>query len=137
MYIKDVTFRVEFSVYSEKHFCKEFLKKYKAKKWIETRKTIIATLKRAHAFQQTNLIDVINFSQEQGIGIFKLDFAVAGTNTSPKASGNRTIFSLSNKTGEIKILLAYGKNHCPKKQSETQWIAKQVKKNFPEYRGLI
>jgi hypothetical protein len=134
MFIKDLPYQVEFSVYCERHFCKDFLKKYKPRQWIETKKTIIATLERAHAFQETNLIDNIKFSQENGIGIFKLDFRVAGTNFSPKTSGNRAIFSLCNNTGKINVLLVYGKGHCNKRHTETQWIFEHIKANFPEYR---
>lgn len=136
MFIKDRIFQVEFSTYCERYFCKDFLKKYKAKQWIETKKTIISTLERAAAFQQTTLIDNLKFSQEENIGIFKLDFRVAGTNFSPKTSGNRAIFSLCNKTGNIKILLVYGKDHCDKKHSETQWIFEHIKTNFPELKKL-
>ena len=131
MFIKDVVFKVDFSIYAEKYFCRNFLKKYGVKKWLETKKTIIATLERSFSFQNTSLIDNIKFSQETDIGIFKLDFRVAGTNFSPKRSGNRTVFSLCNKTGEIKILLVYGKNHCRKRQSETQWVLEHVKNYRP------
>lgn len=134
MFIKDVAYQVEFSNYCERHFCKDFLRKYKPKQWIETKKTIIETLERAHAFFDSNLIDALKFSQEDGIGIFKLDFRVAGTNVSPKSSGKRAIFSLSNATAKITILLVYGKDHCGKKQSETQWIFEHIKANFPELR---
>ena len=136
MFIKDTKFYVKFSKYAEKHFCKNFLKKYKEKKWVETRKTINATLERISAFQKTNLIDNIKFSQLKNAGIFKLDFRVAGTYSSPKKSGNRAIFHLCNTTNKITILLVYSKDDCKKKQSETQWILEHVKNNFPEYRGI-
>ena len=64
MFIKDNKFYIEFSSHSEKYFCKDFLKKYKEKMWIETRKTIVATLERSFAFQQTSLMDNIKFSQK-------------------------------------------------------------------------
>lgn len=134
MFIKDLSFNIEFTSHAEKHYCKDFLKKNKAKPWIETKKTIISTLERCHKFQNTNLIDNLRFSQEDEIGIFKLDFRVAGTNFSPKTSGNRAIFSLCNNSGVIKILLVYGKNHCDKKGTETQWILGHIKDNFPEYK---
>lgn len=137
MFIKDLNFSIEFTPFSEKHFCKSFLKKYKAKKWVETIKTLRATLERSYMFQQSSLIDTIVFSQEEDIGIFKLDFAIAGTNTSPKGSGNRTIFSLCNRTSQIKVLFVYGKDNCPKKKSETQWIQEIVKSNFPELKDLF
>ena len=95
MFINNISFCVEFSDFAEGHYCKDFSKRYTKKQWIETRKTIIATLERAYAFQQTSRIDNIKYSQEHRIGIFKLDFAVAGTNFSPKKSGNRVIFSLN------------------------------------------
>lgn len=135
MYIKDTRFYVEFSKYAERYFCKNFLKKYKTKKWVETRKTIVTTLERAFAFQKTSLIDNIK-SREGKIGIFKLDFRVAGTNSSPKKSGNRVIFHLCNTTSKITIILVYGKDNCSKQQSETQWILEHVKNNFPEYKNL-
>lgn len=136
MFIKDIKFNVEFSSFAETHFCKDFLKKYKSKAWAVTYQSIIDVLEKSFGVQQTNLIDNIKFSQEDDIGIFKLDFRVAGTNTSPKGSGNRVIFSLNNKTGSIVILLVYGKDHCKKSQSETQWIIEHIKANFPEYKFI-
>lgn len=137
MYIDDVNFEVSFSSYSESHFCKSFYKKYKSKAWIETRKTIIATLERSHSFYNTSHIDIIIFSQEDRIGIFKLDFRIAGSQTSPRSSGNRVIFALNNITKKIDILLVYHKNDCPKKQTETQWIRGQIKDNFPEHESIM
>ncbi len=134
MFIKDLFFQVEFSYYAERHYCKGFLKKYKTKQWLETKRTIIVALERSFKFQTTNLIDNLRFSQKDGIGIFKLDFRVAGTNTSPKSSGNRVIFALCNNTGNIKVLLVYGKARCSKKNTETQWIFEHIKENFPEYK---
>lgn len=134
MFIKDLSFQVEFSDYSETHFCKDFYKKYKGKQWVETKRTIKDTLQRVFLVQQTNLIDVLHYSQEDNIGIFKFDFKIAGTNVSPKSSGNRAIFALCNNTGFIEILLIYGKGHCDKKRSETQWLNEEIKNNFPKYK---
>lgn len=134
MFIKNLIFNVEFTQYAETHYCKNFLKKYKTKQWLETKKTITEALERSFLLQNTNRIDNLKFSQEDGIGIFKLDFRVAGTNFSPKSSGNRVIFSLCNNTGNVKILLVYGKTHCRGKYTETKWILKYVKGNFPEYK---
>ncbi len=136
MFIKDTKFLVEFSEYAEKHFCKDFAKKYKTKKWTETKRTIQITLERCFAFSKTNLIDELRFSRQEGAGIFKLDFRVAGTNFSPKTSGNRAIFYLCNVRNQITILLVYTKGHCRKGQSENQWILEHIKTNFPEYKNL-
>lgn len=137
MFIKDRKYQVEFTAYAKRHYCKDFLKKFSIKRWLETKKTIREALERSFMFQNTGLIDNLIFSQQDGIGIFKLDFRVAGTNTSPKSSGNRAIFSLCNNTGNISILIVYAKNHCGKNQSETQWIFGQIKKNFPEYKKYV
>ena len=134
MFIKNLTFQVIFSTYAESHFCKDFYKKYKGKQWVETKRTIIDTLERAFLVQQTSLIDLLAYSKDDDIGLFKFDFKVAGTKTSPKGSGNRVIFSLCNNTSKINILLVYGKNHCSKKQSENQWIYERIKQNFPKYK---
>ncbi len=134
MFIKDVNFKVEFSNFAEKHFCKDFLKKYKSKAWSITYQSIKDALKKSFGFQQTGLIDNIKFLQKDNFGIFKLDFRVAGTNISPKSSGNRVIFSLCNNSENINILLVYGKDHCAKNQSETQWILEKIKNNFPQYK---
>ncbi len=136
MFIKDTKFSVNFSKYAEKHFCKDFAKKYKIKKWSETKKTIQVTLERCFAFSKTSLIDNLKFSQEEKTGIFKLDFRVAGTNSSPKTSGNRAIFHLCNTTSQITILLVYTKDHVKKRQSENQWILEHIKNNFREYKNL-
>ncbi|MCF7897062.1 hypothetical protein K9L81_04450 [Candidatus Gracilibacteria bacterium] len=113
------------------------MKKYKTKAWFSTKQTINDILEKAFGFQQTKLIDLIKFSQDGDIGIFKLDFRVAGTNTSPKTSGNRVIFAVCNNTCRIEILLVYGKDHCAKNKSETQWVLEQIKQNFPEYKNYV
>lgn len=137
MFIKDKSFRVSFSAYAQRHYCKDFLKNYKPKKWAETHKTILESLERSYRLQGTNLVDNLRYSVEEDAGIFKLDFRVAGTNESSKSSGNRVIFYLSNRTDTIVILLVYSKGHCGKSMHETAWVYAQIKGNFPEYKGLL
>lgn len=131
MFIEDLDFLVKQSKYSQRHFAKDFLKKYKNKKWEVTQTTFSQTLKRCFALQETKLLDCVNFSSEKKCGIFKLDFAVAGERQSPKISGNRLVFYLDNVNGVIDILLIYGKTHVSGK--ETAWIRKSIKTNFPVY----
>ncbi len=133
MFIKNQLFRVDFSHYAENHFCKMFSKKYKWK-WIHTKRTIQFALERIYELQKKSSIDFLSYSQEDNVGIFKFDFRIAGTNVSPKAAGNRVIFILNNRESKIDILIVYGKNHCDKKHSETQWIYKQIKENFPDFK---
>ena len=94
-------------------------------------------LERAHQFEKKSLVSLLHFKQEENVGIFKLQFAVAGRRESPKSAGNRAVFFLCNKTSTIKVLLVYGKEHCSKNQPELQWIREHIKQNFPEYKKLI
>lgn len=125
MFIKNQSFRVDFSYYAENHFCKMFSKKYKWK-WIHTRRTIQFALERIYELQRKSSIDLLSYSQAEDGGIFKFDFRIAGTNLSPKTAGNRAIFALNNKTAKIDILLVYAKTHCDEKHSETQWIYEHI-----------
>jgi len=133
MFIKDYNFNVKFSSYAEKHFCKGFLKKYNQKPWGETRKTIILMLIMAFNMQKTEQISNLSFNDKDSVGIFKLKFKVANTNTSPKSSWNRVVFALSNNDKKIEILIVYSKNDIGKKSNETEWIMWHIKDNFPEY----
>lgn len=132
MFIKDLNFQVELGDFARTHFCKDFYKKYKAKKWVETRKTIEETLKRAYTVQQTSLIDVLKYFHEDGIGFFKLDFRVAGTDVSPKTSGNRVIFCVCDELSLIRILLVYGKStavvDAGAVAARLNWIFQQIRK---------
>lgn len=137
MSIKNCDFRVEVSEFAKRHFCKTFLKKYKKKHWDQTLFSISQTLQRSSAMQRTQLLDILRFDQEKNMGIGKLDFRVAGTQSSPKSSGNRVIFSFCNMTAKIEVLIVYAKGDIDKKYGETQWIYNIVKSEFPEYKPLI
>ncbi|KHD07095.1 hypothetical protein PN36_09555 [Candidatus Thiomargarita nelsonii] len=88
MFIKDIDFHVSFSEFSEKHYKKRFKKKY-TKEWEITEKAIIESLKRVYRLKDTDRLDCIKFCDPYGL--FKFYFSVAGTQKSPKKSGNRII----------------------------------------------
>ena len=129
MFIKDVDFNVNFSDFSEKHFKKKFQKKYPAKVWEITEKAIIESLKRIYRLKDTDRLDCIKFCEPYGL--FKFDFAVAGTQKSPKKSGNRIILFLDNEKEDINILLIYHKDDLEKRRSETEAWKYLIKNNFP------
>lgn len=128
MFIKDVDFHVTFSDFSEKHYKKRFHKKYKTE-WKITEKAIIESLKRLYRLKDTNRLDCINFYEPYGL--FKFDFTVAGTQKSPKKSGNRIILFLDNEKEHINILLVYHKDDLEKRRSETEAWKYLIKNNFP------
>jgi hypothetical protein len=82
------SYRVEFADFSEKHYIKKFLKDYK-NKWFATKLTIIAVCERIDNMLLYKRADLISVSSVYKL--VKLDFAVEGTKTSPKSSGNRCI----------------------------------------------
>ncbi len=128
MFIKDIDFQVSFSDFSEKHYKKRFKKKY-PKEWEITEKAIIESLKRVYRLKETNRLDCIKFCEP--LGLFKFDFAVAGTQKSPKKSGNRIILFLDNEKENIDILLIYHKDDLEKRRSETEAWKHLIKNHFP------
>ena len=128
--LPDVDYRVIFSDHSERHFIKSFAKKYPGKQWNVTQLSIFDSLRRVHTIQQTQVVDELK--NGGGCILFKYDFAVAGTNVSAKASGNRCIVFLDTKSLQQTVLLVYGKADLPKNQSETQYIAQTIKNEFSD-----
>lgn len=124
-------YRVVFSDYANSHFIKRFSKNYKGKRWLLTQDSIFQELKRVHAMQQSQQVDELKHGE--GCKLFKYDFAVAQSNISPKASGNRCIVFLDTEKHLETVMLLYGKGDLPKKQSETQFVLSTVQNQFPEY----
>ena len=126
--LSDVDYRVIFSEYAKKHFIKRFSKSYKGKQWQVTEESIFDSLRRVHAIQQTQQVDELKTGQD--CVLFKYDFAVAKTNVSAKASGNRCVIFLDMKSLLQTVLIVYGKTDLPKNQGETQYIIQTVKSEF-------
>ena len=131
----EIDYRVVFSDHAKRHFLKRFEKDYKGKRWLVTQKSIIAQLRRVHAIQETQQVDQL-FSGESFL-VFKYDFAVAQTNVSAKASGNRCIIFLDKTTSLQTVLIIYGKTDLPKNQSENAYIQSTIKDVFPDVYGKI
>ncbi len=123
-------YRVVFSSYAERHFIKRFNKDYKGKRWEVTKDSIFQDLKRIHGLVDTQQVDELKSGKN--CILFKYDFAVAQTNISPKASGNRCLVFLDSSQQLETILITYGKNDLPKKQQETAYLLSFVKSEFPE-----
>jgi len=133
MFIKDIDFKVSFSYFADTHYRKKFRKKYSEKEWEITEKSIVLSLKSAYQLKDTDRLDCIKFCESYGL--FKFDFAVAGTQKSPKQSGNRIILFLDNEKGSIDILLIYHKDDLEKRNSETAAWKKLIQNNYPEIWG--
>lgn len=67
-------------------------------------------------FARADLIASVGYSK-----LVKLDFAIAGTRVSPKASGNRCILYINEETRHVEVLIAYSKNEIGPPNETTKW----------------
>lgn len=113
----DMLIRVVFSQYSKKHFLKSFEKKYKGDRWSFTLDSIIEDIHRirikGYTLQYSQQVDELWHKDD--IWVFKYDFAIAGTNVSPKSAGNRAVIFLDSYNNYAEILFIYQKTNLPKK----------------------
>ena len=131
--MEQFNYRVKFEPFTERHYVKNFQKKYKDK-WLATKRTIIAVCERIDNMLRYNRADLISISGFYKL--VKLDFAVEGTRISPKASGNRCILFVDEDTRAVKILLVYSKNEISS-PSETQKWKNIIKDTYGEIAGIF
>ena len=131
--MEQFNYRVEFEPFTERHYVKKFKKEYKDK-WFATERTIIAVCERIDNMLLYSRADLISISG--CYKLVKLDFAVEGTQMSPKASGNRCILFVDEDTRAVKILLVYSKNEISP-PNETQKWKTIIKDEYGEISGLF
>ena len=83
-----------------------------------------------------NLVEIVTSHPSWKKHILKCEFAVAGTQLSPHASGNRYIVYMDEELEECHILLLYGKDDCWH-GNETAWWKQQIKENHPDIKELF
>jgi len=122
-------FKVEFEDFTARHYIKKFRKAYKDK-WPPTELAINDTCERIDKMLQYSRADCILTSGEHQI--VKLDFAIEGTQTSPKSSGNRCILFVDNNARLVRVLLVYSKNEISEPNETQKWkgIIKQEYKDI-------
>jgi hypothetical protein len=106
--------------FAERHYAKVFSKKYKGA-WLTTRDDLISVCMRIDRMLELSRADLI--ASVDQYKLVKLDFAVAGTRVSPKASGNRCILLVNEDTRHVDILLAYSKNDIGPPNETQKWKA--------------
>lgn len=124
-----IRYIVKIEKFAESHYIKKFSKKYN-NFWDKTLKGIILELERFDNYKEKTSI-----SSFKSIHIFKIEFRVAGTNSSKKNSGNRYIISLDKAKNEIKILLVYHKNDIGNRNETATW-KKIIRNNYNDYNFL-
>jgi len=121
-------FDVEYEEFTKRHYIKKFRKAYK-EKWPPTELAINDTCARIDNMLLYSRADLIATS-----GVYqlvKLDFAVEGTQISPKASGNRCILVVDNSARIVRVLLVYSKNEISE-PNETQKWKSIIKENYED-----
>ena len=126
MFMVQSNYSVEFDDFTERHYIKKFRKAYKDK-WPLTELAINDTCERIDNMLLYSRADCIATIKEYQL--VKLDFAVEGTQTSPKASGNRCILLVDNNVKHVRVLLVYSKNEISE-PNETQKWKDVIKSNY-------
>ena len=103
-----IRYSVEVEGFAERHFIKNFKKKYK-NAWEITWRAVIEEFKRIDSLLETSIAETIIVSSN--IKIVKTQFRVAGTNQSKKTSGNRCIIAVHQDKNTVYVLLVYHKNN--------------------------
>ncbi|MCL2014743.1 MAG: hypothetical protein FWG68_00685 [Defluviitaleaceae bacterium] len=133
-------YEVAFEPYANRHYLKTFRKKYKAN-WQPTEQSIKESCTRIDSMLKTDRADLI-YSVDC-YKLVKLDFTVYGTQTSPKAAGNRCILFVDENERKVKILLIYSKNEIsspnetPDRPSGGQKWQKVIADQYPQVKNIF
>jgi hypothetical protein len=113
-----IRYTVIIEPFVERHYLKNFQKKYKGA-WDISWRAVLEELRRFDALLSTSVAQVI--SEKGNVRIAKVEFRVAGTNESRKSSGNRCIVAVYRDVGVVKVLLVYRKNDLGDGGETARW----------------
>ena len=128
-----IKYSVMVEAYAERHYLKNFRKKYK-NAWDITWRAVTEELKRLDSLLSTSVAETIIDSGN--IRIVKTEFRVVKTKKSRKASGNRCIVAAHKDTNMVCVLLVYHKNDLGHGHETAQW-QRIIKDNYDKYRHLF
>lgn len=125
-------YRVVFEEYSNRHYVKEFEKKYKGS-WLSTRKALVSQLRNIDMLISSGRTNPpIHMTDDRSEWILKHPFAIAGLKESPKSSGRRIIAYVNEIEKIVRILLVYHKDHLGKGSGETNEWERTIKTEYKE-----
>ena len=130
MSISNENYLVVIEEYAQKHFCKDFSKKFPG--WEVTLVGLQQTLSRFNFSVLAANVDLISKDATSNLVLYKMSFRISGQNESAKSSGNRLILVADHEKKVIRILLVYNKNHVGGNR-ETEWWQNTV---YHEYDNL-
>jgi hypothetical protein len=132
--MKSTKYAVIFEDFAERHFIKNFAKKYKGA-WDFTRNAITEELEKIDILFLKSIAEYIT-DKSADIAICKTEFKISGTQESRHGSGNRCIVALHKEANKVCVLLAYHKNDLGSGNETAQW-KQLIKENYPAYAGLL
>ncbi len=124
---------VQIEEFAERHFIKNFQKKYKSH-WDFTLRAIISELERIDALLKTDRAETI--CDAGNVKIIKTKFRVAGTKESARISGNRCIVAWNSDKQLVSVLLVYAKTDLSGTNETAEW-KKIIKDNYHAYRAIL
>lgn len=127
-------YSVKIETYAERHYIKNFAKKYK-RAWDITLSALIREFQSFEVILGKAIAQEITAPNED-IVICKTEFKVAGTNESRHGSGNRCIVAQHKKEKKVCVLLVYHKNDLGAGNETVNWM-RRIGENYPEYCNLV
>lgn len=126
-------YSVNIEKYAERHFIKNFKKKYKSA-WEITIEALIREFQSFDVLLEKKIAETITDATIWKI--CKVEFKVAGSNKSRHGSGNRCIIALDKENNVINVLLVYHKNDLGGGNETAKW-QQIIKENYPQYKEII
>ena len=128
-------YQVDFGHFTERHFIKEFAKKYKSA-WDTTLKGLLLEFTYVELLFDKSIAETICVSADNTVKICKTEFKIAGTQVSRHASGNRCIIAIHQDTSRVQVLLVYTKGDLGDGNETAKWKS-LVRENYAEYAKLL
>lgn len=126
-------YEVIFEPFTERHFIKSFVKKYKGA-WNNTFRGMIVEFTFLDSLFLKNTAETIIDSKD--VKICKTEFKIAGTQESRHGSGNRCIVAIHKNTNKVCVLLVYHKNNLRSGNETAEWKT-VIRNNYSEYKNIL
>jgi hypothetical protein len=127
-------YQVDFEIFTERHFIKDFSKKHKGA-WERTLNGLMLEFTYVDLLFEKSIAETICVSGDNNIKICKTEFKIAGTEVSRHASGNRCIIAVHQSISKVYVLLVYHKGDIG--DNETAKWKLIIRENYPQYSGLL
>ena len=124
---------VVFELFAQRHYIKNFAKKYKGA-WTATESYLRLEFTKIDLLFLKSIAETISDFEE--IKLCKTEFKIAGTEVSRHGSGNRCIVAIHKDEMMVHVLLVYGKTDV-RGPRETDWWQGMIRDNYPQYKELL